>query len=80
MEKGDSGNIGGRDLAVLHEQIVRQERSIRSFLDFARPRTLESRPCDARRAVEEAVELAVSRAKRQDVAIEWEAPERLSAG
>ncbi len=75
MEKGDSGDISGRDLAVLHEQIVRQERSIRSFLDFARPRTLESRPCDARGAVEEAVELAVSRAKRQDVAIEWEAPE-----
>ncbi len=75
MEKGDSGDISGRDLVVLHEQIVRQERSIRSFLDFARPRTLESRPCDARRAVEEAVELADSRAKRQDVAIEWAAPE-----
>lgn len=75
IEKGETGGVAGRDLAVLREQITRQERSIRSFLEYARPRELELRPLDARRAVEEAVELAASRARRQDVEIEWSAPE-----
>ena len=72
LERGESGDVRGRDLTVLHEQIVRQERSIRSFLDYARPRDLELRPCDARQAVDDAVELAAWRASRQDVAIAWE--------
>ena len=37
---------------------MRPPLTIREFLEFARPRALESAPCDARRSVEEAVELA----------------------
>jgi two-component system sensor histidine kinase HydH len=67
LERGTAGSVGGRDLEVIHEQILRQEQSIRSFLDFARPPRLERRPLDARAALEETLELVSTRARRQGV-------------
>jgi signal transduction histidine kinase len=63
-----SGNgLSSRDLAVLEAETSRLERSIQTFLDFARPLTLEKRPDDVRKAVQQTIELVRGRADQQNV-------------
>ena len=40
-EAGESASLDGRDLKILDEEMARLERSIQTFLDFARPQNLK---------------------------------------
>jgi signal transduction histidine kinase len=61
--------LTGRDLAVLEAETARLERSIQTFLDFARPPALERYPGDVRQSLEQTVELVRARADQQHVQI-----------
>lgn len=74
VESGERGAVAGRDLAVLDEEIRRQERSIQTFLDFARPPSLLSKTFDVRAVVEQTLPLIESRARRQEVRLETDLP------
>jgi signal transduction histidine kinase len=58
-----------RDLAVLETETVRLERSIQTFLDFARPPTLEKRSGDVCQVLEQTLELVRARADQQHVQV-----------
>jgi signal transduction histidine kinase len=76
VEAGDCAALGGRDLAVLGAETTRLERSIQTFLDFARPPTLEKRPGDARQAIRQTVALIEARVNRQGVELGCDLPEQ----
>jgi signal transduction histidine kinase len=64
------------DLEVIHGEVVRLERTVRSFLDFARPASPERRPSDLRDVIAQAVELVRTRARQQGVTVEVRAGDR----
>jgi signal transduction histidine kinase len=63
-------------MAVLEAETARLERSIQTFLDFARPPTLEKRLGDVRGAIQQTLELVRARAEGQCVQIRCELAER----
>jgi signal transduction histidine kinase len=65
-----------RDLAVLEAEMTRLERSIQTFLDFARPPTLEKWLGDAREAIQQTLELVRARAEGQCVQIRCDLADR----
>jgi signal transduction histidine kinase len=68
--KGRPANgLTDRDLAVLEAETTRLERSLQTFLDFARPPTLEKWLGDAREAIQQTLELVRARAEGQCVQI-----------
>ena len=73
---GVAGGLTDRDLAVLDAETARLERSIQTFLDFARPPTLEKRPADVREVIEQTVELVRGRAEQQQVQIRGDLADR----
>jgi len=75
--KGRPANgLTDRDLAVLEAETTRLERSLQTFLDFARPPTLEKRLGDVRGAIQQTLELVRARAEGQCVQIRCELAER----
>jgi signal transduction histidine kinase len=76
VELGPAGNLGGRDLSVLHTETVRLERSIQAFLDFARPPQLEKRCRDLREAVTQTIELVAARGRQQGITCQCDLPDR----
>jgi two-component system sensor histidine kinase HydH len=78
VQPGDDGaavHLTGRDLAVLNEEITRLDRSIQSFLDFARPPQLEKRSFDLRPVLEQTLQLVRGRAENQGVTLHWQPPD-----
>jgi signal transduction histidine kinase len=73
-ERSPVAVLDGRDLTVLEEEITRLERSIQTFLDFARPPQLEKRTFAISDLVTQIVALVSGRAKRQGVQIETDLP------
>jgi signal transduction histidine kinase len=73
-ERDPSPGLDRRDLAVLEEEIGRLERSIQTFLDFARPPQLEKRTFDAVAVLRQVADLLSARAARQEVRIECRTP------
>jgi two-component system sensor histidine kinase HydH len=69
-DRHPSPGLDGRDLAVLEQEISRLERSIQTFLDFARPPQIEKRTFEARAVLEQIIQLLEARAERQGVRIE----------
>lgn len=63
------------DLKVIHGEIVRLEKTVQSFLDFARLPQPQRRRDDLRTLVSHAVELVQTRARRQQVTIDTRVPE-----
>jgi two-component system sensor histidine kinase HydH len=74
-DRRPSPGLDGRDLAVLEQEISRLERSIQTFLDFARPPQIEKRTFEAREVLEQIVQLLEARAERQGVRIERDFPD-----
>src|SRR5439155_21994105 len=64
--------LNERDLAVLEEEITRLERTLQSFLDFARPPRLERRRFEVRSVVEQVACLLAGRAECQGVVLAWD--------
>jgi signal transduction histidine kinase len=74
-EEGTSVVLGGRDLQVIDEEIMRLDRSIQAFLDYARPATPEKHHLDLAQILEQTIRLVSGRAANQGVAIECETPD-----
>jgi two-component system sensor histidine kinase HydH len=55
------------NLAIIREEIVRLEKTVQGFLDFARPPVLQKVPCDLRDVVAQAAALVRTRARQQRV-------------
>jgi signal transduction histidine kinase len=73
-DQSEPAGLGGRDLGVLEEEIIRLERLTRTFLDFAKPPKLEKRTIEARATLEQVVGLVSSRASRQGVHLDCHLP------
>jgi two-component system, NtrC family, sensor histidine kinase HydH len=74
LERNDEIGLKGRSLQVVNEEIGRLERSIRSFLDYARPPTPEKTTLDVREVVTGTIDLVIGRARKQAVEIESKMP------
>lgn len=68
MESGDS-RIDREDLAILEDEILRMEKIISGFLDFARPDPPRQRPCPIGELLERSVGSLQLRANIQSVSI-----------
>jgi len=71
-ERYPDGNLRGRELGVLEEEISRLERLICSFLDFARPPQVEKRPVDASKVLEQTLDLLAAKAELHGVHLRTE--------
>jgi signal transduction histidine kinase len=70
-----SGELDDRDMEVLESEMTRLNDSIQSFLDYARPPTLERRVFDICEVIESAVKLVSARAAQQRIDIQFEPSE-----
>ncbi|MBY0395429.1 MAG: histidine kinase, partial [Thermoleophilia bacterium] len=75
LERGDEGGLRGRALEVIDQEITRLERSIQTFLDYARPPAVEKVPADLREVVLQTLDLVGARAAQRDVAIRANLPD-----
>ncbi len=75
-ESDSPTRLTDRDLAVLTTETARLERSIQTFLDFARPPKLQKRCCDLRDDVQQTLDLVAARGKKQGVLLECDLPDR----
>ncbi len=69
VEAGPDAALRGRDLAVVADETARLDRSLQTFLDFARPPRLEKRRADVLQVLNQTLELVSARAARQGVSI-----------
>jgi signal transduction histidine kinase len=65
----------GENLAIVHREVLRLERTVQAFLDFARPPALHRRTCDLRDVVSRALALVQARAEGQHVGLESVCPD-----
>ncbi len=73
-EADANGGLPADDLAVIEREIRRLERSLQTFLDFARPPRPEKQPVDVGVAVTQTLELIRGRAVKQAVSVEYRPP------
>ncbi len=73
-EGGPDAALRGRDLAVVADEVARLDRSLQTFLDFARPPRLEKRQADVRQVLRQTLDLVSARATRQVVTIRSDFP------
>jgi signal transduction histidine kinase len=57
------------NLRIVHDEVLRLEKTVQGFLDFARPPAVVRQECDLREVVAQAVSLVQGRARQQGVAI-----------
>ncbi len=67
-------SLNARDLAVLDEEIQRLNRSLQSFLDYARPPASAKRRVDLASVVERTRQLLAGRAEQQSIRVVVEPP------
>src|SRR5205085_5340866 len=63
------------DLQVIHGEVGRLEKTVQSFLDFARLPTPQRRIVNLREVVEQTLELVRARARQQHVEMTLDAPD-----
>ncbi|HEV8066647.1 MAG TPA: ATP-binding protein [Planctomycetaceae bacterium] len=68
-------SLNARDLAVLDEEIQRLNRSLQSFLDYARPPATTKRLVDLRTIANKTRQLLAGRAEQQSICVCIEQPE-----
>jgi len=73
--EADEPRLPAEDLDVIDHEILRMERSLQRFLDFARPPSPERRPLRLAAVVERVLALVQSRAAKQKVEIRFTPPE-----
>jgi signal transduction histidine kinase len=73
LEDADQG-LTDEDLCVIEQEILRLERSLRTFLDFARPANPERRRIELGPILQTAVGLLRGRADKQRVQLDIEMP------
>lgn len=72
-EQKDGAGLNGRDLAVVEEEINRLEQLVKTFLDFARPPTIERSTFDLRDLIGQTTRLVSGQASRQNVTFDYDA-------
>jgi PAS domain S-box-containing protein len=70
-----AGGLHDEDLDIIENEIRRMERSLKTFLDFARPPKLERRTVDLRTVVERTFALTQARASQQQVELKATLPD-----
>lgn len=73
-QKPGSPGLADDDLAIIEHEILRLEKSLQRFLDFARPPRPERRPLNLAAVVERAVDLIEGRARKQRVLLSFVPP------
>ena len=73
-EDGPGAGLQGEDLIVIEREIRQMQRSIQSFLDFAKPPKLLKVPLELTQILERTIELVHGRAEKQNVSIMTEFP------
>jgi signal transduction histidine kinase len=76
LKASPANGLTNRDLRVLEAETTRLERSLQTFLDFARPPALEKRPGDVCQIIGQTLDLIRARADRQGVQIRCQLADR----
>jgi signal transduction histidine kinase len=71
----EAKGVPAEDLAIIDQEVRRLERSLQSFLDFARPPKMERRSVDLATVIDEALALMAGRARKQQVVCQFAPPE-----
>ncbi len=74
LERADGSGLRGRSLQIINDEIVRLERSIQEFLDFARPPVPEKSLAQIEELLRGTIELVAARARQQEVDLRLSAP------
>lgn len=75
-EEAEANGMPSEDLGIIEQEIRRMERCLQTFLDFARPPQPERRPLDLATIVASTFALIQGRARKQQVALQFVAPQR----
>jgi signal transduction histidine kinase len=70
----EARGLPAEDLAIIEQEVRRLERSLQSFLDFARPPRLEWHAVDLGSLIDAALALVGGRARKQQVAVHFVPP------
>ncbi|MEI8383877.1 MAG: ATP-binding protein [Planctomycetota bacterium] len=74
LERGDESGLKGRALHVINDEISRLEKSIQTFLDFARPPVPEKSTVNVSDLIQQVFNLVSARATQQNVRINLDLP------
>ncbi len=66
------GSLGGRELAVLMEEVERLEKLLQTFLDYARPPNLQTERVDLIALMQRTLALVSGQAEHQDIELRLE--------
>ncbi|WP_161967775.1 sensor histidine kinase [Fimbriiglobus ruber] len=69
-----AGGLTGEDLDLIEQELHRIESSLQIFLDYARPPSLERKPCDLTAVVRDALALVRGRLDLNRVRVVFDAP------
>ena len=69
-----TGGLTDEDLALIDDELARVERTLKTYLDYARPPTPERVPCDPAAVVQDALALIRGRADQQQVVVTFHPP------
>jgi two-component system, NtrC family, sensor histidine kinase HydH len=75
LREADARGLPAEDLRVIEHEVRRMERTLQTFLDFARPPRLERQRLDPAEAVDRVFTLVGGRARKQQVALRFSRPE-----
>ncbi|WP_442509951.1 sensor histidine kinase [Novipirellula sp. SH528] len=71
----NKSNLDADDLAVLDDEITRVDKLLQTFLDFAKPSSLVSKPVDLREIVQQTFALVTSRAEARGIEVTRSMPD-----
>src|SRR5262249_17398600 len=74
-ENAETRGLPAEDLQIIEHEILRMERSLRTFLDFARPPRPERRRLNLADVVSRTMGLVSGRARKQGVRLDFASPE-----
>jgi PAS domain S-box-containing protein len=75
LREADARGLPAEDLRVIEQEVRRMERSLQTFLDFARPPRPDRRRLDLADVVDRVVALVGGRARKQGIALRFLRPD-----
>jgi signal transduction histidine kinase len=74
LREAEAGGLPAEDLRVIEHEVRRMERTLQTFLDFARPPRPDRRRLDLADVVDRVYALVGGRARKQSVALRFDRP------